>query len=636
MQKQTLQAPKGVKYIGDWPDFWDELPKEPLILNKRLTGCGFTQDAIMNSSIAVVLASPRRALVETKHAKHPHTFLYLPQPTTSKAKAKDNPKQEESLKKQLEKYLAEHDPERFCYSPDGSVNYSDYRKVLTTYDSLPKVIEILSDCGVLHEFTVIVDEFQNILIDVFKASTEWQCLKCLDGLKKVMYVSATPVEEDYLDMVDEFKLLPYWDIEWDKDVISCKPLHLRQYHKIHDEVSRIVKLYRQGNSGFSKVVNGEIKVSTEAVFFINSVSTIISLLPKLGLKQEEVNVICSNTSDNRDGLNKIGFSIGSIPKEGETHKMFTFCTSTVYMGVDFYSTSAVTFVFAELHQDSMIVDISCEIPQIQGRQRLDDNPFKNDIYLYVSKGHPTVTAPDEFDKMIERKSNASEKVMTTYNGMDQSGRDVFLPKLRTSARCDRYKLDYIDVVKDPTTGMESVIINNLVKASEIRATKIIRANYNTPQQIIDATDKVNYVSPQDKEFEAKWISNNNFQRRMKLYCEAKANGVRVDGFCYIEPEYHLAYIELGEAELKRLGYRRSAIEKELAAKSKSVDVAQVVQGMFEVGKWYSTKEINEKLSTVYALANIKRSAKAAQIESYFDVKACQSKKRRGYQIINIK
>jgi len=32
--------------------------------------------------------------------------------------------------------------------------------------------------------------------------------------------------------------------------------------------------------------------------------------------------------------------IGDIPQRGEPHKMFTFCTSTVYIGADFYSTNA--------------------------------------------------------------------------------------------------------------------------------------------------------------------------------------------------------------------------------------------------------------------------------------------------------
>ena len=62
--------------------------------------------------------------------------------------------------------------------------------------------------------------------------------------------------------------------------------------------------------------------------------------------------------------------------------MFTLCTRTVYLGADFYSTNARTFIFSDANVDSLTVDITLDLPQILGRQRLDENPWKNRADLY--------------------------------------------------------------------------------------------------------------------------------------------------------------------------------------------------------------------------------------------------------------
>lgn len=62
--------------------------------------------------------------------------------------------------------------------------------------------------------------------------------------------------------------------------------------------------------------------------------------------------------------------------------MFTLCTRTVYLGADFYSTCARSFIFSDANIDCLSVDISLDLPQILGRQRLDCNPWKNCAELY--------------------------------------------------------------------------------------------------------------------------------------------------------------------------------------------------------------------------------------------------------------
>lgn len=85
------------------------------------------------------------------------------------------------------------------------------------------------------------------------------------------------------------------------------------------------------------------------MIFLNSVTNIANIVHQTGLKPEEVNIIVAKTEGNKTIVREIGkgFDIGTIPLEGERHKMFTFCTSTAFAGCDFYSTCASSFVISD-------------------------------------------------------------------------------------------------------------------------------------------------------------------------------------------------------------------------------------------------------------------------------------------------
>jgi hypothetical protein len=74
-------------------------------------------------------------------------------------------------------------------------------KILVTYDSFRHVREALGDQ--IRNFQVVVDEFQSIFIDArFKSDAELELLYQLQDLQKVCFVSATPMLDKYLDMLD--------------------------------------------------------------------------------------------------------------------------------------------------------------------------------------------------------------------------------------------------------------------------------------------------------------------------------------------------------------------------------------------------------------------------------------------------
>ena len=74
MEKIILDVPKGIRYISEWQEF--NFPETPTIINKQITGCGFTEYCI-NGPQNVILCSPRKILLENKESQHPGKVLYV-------------------------------------------------------------------------------------------------------------------------------------------------------------------------------------------------------------------------------------------------------------------------------------------------------------------------------------------------------------------------------------------------------------------------------------------------------------------------------------------------------------------------------------------------------------------------------
>jgi hypothetical protein len=84
MEKHEIIVPKGIRYIGEtgedgkriWSDYDIANYQEPHILNKTLTGCGFTEYCI-SCPHPIVLISPRRFLLNNKFDQHPSDVYYF-------------------------------------------------------------------------------------------------------------------------------------------------------------------------------------------------------------------------------------------------------------------------------------------------------------------------------------------------------------------------------------------------------------------------------------------------------------------------------------------------------------------------------------------------------------------------------
>jgi hypothetical protein len=511
-------------------------------------------------------------------------------------------------------------------------------KILVTYDSYRIVKDILESLGIFQSFYTVIDEFQTILHDSkFKSNTELDFLYHLHQSHSALFVSATPMLEEYLNMLDEFDGLPYINMDWGSEDPSriLKPaLKVLSMMSVGTKLPEIIQSYKEGNfESAIRMVNGYPTkiISDEAVFYVNSVNHITSIIKKCNLQPEEVNILCSNTPENLKRIQKkLGkkFIIGKVPLEKEKPKMFTFCTRTVYLGADFYSTCARSFIFSDSNIDSLAVDISEDLPQILGRQRLFENPWKNEAtFYYRSICDYRKVSQEEFDKELERKKKATSDLLLAFNSTPDNAKLTLAKTYQENTQSYNYKNNYI-AVNEHQGGTLIPVLNNLVLVNEIRAFRIQQIDYkdrftvfSTIHNTLSSDDIINQKV---SEFLGEYQKLGTFKSKLKLLCEYGFND-QVIGVVLDQIGEHdnikSYYISLGPERLKALGYNRYDIEKELGIVTFSYELLESsIYSEFKVGDKLTLSSIKDRLGYLYSNINYDATPKAKDLENYFEVK----------------
>lgn len=687
-------VPKGIRYVSEWENF--TIPDFPHIMDKQIPGCGFTEWCLTNNQ-DVVLCSPRRILLENKTEQHEGEVYYF-----------RNESEDESGP-QLDKDLTAISAGRKTKSPtyDNSfeiwtrkvdtkkqdlyekkeveiLNYISTRrsqglpfKLLVTYDSFCIIKNILYRKGLLASTQIFIDEMQSIFTDSrFKAGIELGFITHLSDLRKVCFLSATPMMEDYLDLLPYFKDLPYYRLDWksaDPRRINRPNIKVRTCRSVHDAAEKVILPYLAGKfmESFSKGPNGEVikTESREAVIYVNSVSNIIQIISKFNLKPEQVNIICANTSDNRQKvLRKLGkdWSIGKIPLKGEPHKMFTFCTRTVYLGADFYSTNARTFVISDANIETLAVDISLDLPQIMGRQRLIENPWKNCAEFYYKSTIKPNLNKESLDNLIKEKLERTQNILKSIKNSDND------PKVKKSliesmyqlTRLSNYSGNYLAVDRIPTgrqiLSTDGVTyydeldlvpkLNELVMIAERRAFDIQSKDYADRFSVFATIESLEAEGIEEgiKDFLQEYEALPSFYYKLKYLSERKAEGRLTESMLdqVTEPNFRTYLSIFSPEQLKAKSYNITILKRELKLLTMDRDsLYDEVYSIFTVGKAYPSKDIKQLLSEIYEKTGYNRVPTATDIEDFFEVEPTtsvmdhlngQRKRARGYKILKKK
>lgn len=655
-------VPKGIRYISDWSDY--SLYSFPFkhILDKKIPGCGYTEYCL-RCNIPIILCSPRKILLENKEMQHQDTVLYFKNELDEDSgvdkdltkASKDSSQSEddnvdaikrkqaiESLESQLEIYL------EFCIFRQVTP------KILVTYDSFRLLRQFLGDR--LNDFHIVVDEFQSIFVDSrFKSDTELGFIDQLKDLNRVCYVSATPMIDDYLKLVDEFKDLPYYELNWyseDPLRIVRPDLDAKVTQSIQSSAAKIIGEYKSGKFE-TEVTKDGIITSKEAVLYVNSVTNIISIIKKCELVPEECNILCARTASNEMKIKKrLGkeFEIGRVPLRGEQHKMFTFCTRTVYLGADFYSTNARTFIFSDANIDSLAVDITLDLPQILGRQRLIENPWKNRAKLfYKTLRAGNKMTKEEFDEIIREKERITKNLLDGYLDARPEAKHDIAKKYQKDTRASNYRDDYVAV---NTHGGKDLmpVKNELVKISEQRAYDIQQIAYADRFSVFNTLAEEGQIDENVSRGVSVFINQFNslpsFSAKMKFLCEAELSDLEINVILDQVPlQYKNYFLGLGPDRCRALGYNVTKISKELSDVIIEQDLSSLSDKIFKrfaIGGKYSKAEIKTALGEIYSEVGYNRTPKAVDLEEYFVLGNCRlpnsetGKRDAGVEIIKKK
>ena len=667
-----ISIPPGIRYISDWEEFYYKFPRFPHIMDKQIPGCGFTEWCLTNRD-NVILCSPRNMLILNKWEQHIDDVYRVYNDSFDIDPGVDKDLEEEpkpgsvniveNLRKQSEEekrtFQEKLQIELEAYFSKMDALGKPY-KILVTYDSFRQLKDKLEFFKKFNSFQIIVDEFQSIFTDSrFKSNTEMEFVNTLQGIQKVCYLSATPMMNEYLKMIPEFADLPYYELDWESldPLRVMKPLlKVRIIRSVYEPIKKIIDEYKSGNFEIRHVDDGSGKIkiveSKEAMIFVNSVKNIITIIKKCELSPDEVNILCSNTPENLKKIQKtLGkeYSIGKVPLRGEERKMFTLCTRTVYLGADFYSDNARSFILSDANINTLAVDISLDLPQIMGRQRLPENPWKNEAEFYykplVNENKEKLERKD-YEAEVEWKLQVTQNLLNAWKDTRPEAKHSLADTYQRMARLENYKENYVSV--NTHTGNDLVpVINNLVMVAERRAYDIQQRDYKDRFTVFNAmAETFNSILGEDNRKEIKQVIGlyelaKSDAERLKLICDPNLSEL-ARKYLIDQAESRIkGYLTLGYDRIRALGYHTTKIKKELGIVTFSKnDLKTLVQEEFKEGDRIAKSDIKERLAEIYNKIKYKKTPKANDLEEWFDLKpvliTVEGKRVHGFELVEKK
>lgn len=606
MNNITIKAPTTIKYIKDIPTIKDvynnDLPHNAVI-DKQVTGCGGTTLVLTNDQPYIVAVHLIK-MIENKVRQHTG-ILAITGSTTNK---------------EISTYLKN----------------TTVPKIMITYDSLPRLIDMLGFEA--KNFRLLVDEVHCLIgyLDNFKPTV---AIKLIDGMretfKSVSYLTATPTNPKYLpkplQQLDQVK------IEWE-DAVYPDLDHAFSKETLSGDVLATV---------LDKLDN-----STDELFvFYNSkrgVSTLIKSLLKLkpNLSLDDMNILFSDTDDNTTYFKKyLGskFKYGEFP-DGTNNKRLNFISSMGFEGCDFYpnqdtSINPTSIVVSNPKIKSMRFDIKVQLKQICGRIRgaqenkiiylwttLDEDiehTLTEDQYLYAV----TKSRTQSIDALALGESNdVQAHILKTvaklgHDHIILDGSTAIIHPYSVEALMSNYHAMHSDSLVLNNTGNNNVIGNKLAELNPNNCTFSVPKLNPEYTKALGRTPSVRSLITHYESILDSARENPNYRQDIETFL--------------INNPLFSEWLDAGVtiSNMRSLKENRTKIN-EYALSLKIKDTVEAPK--FEIGNFYTAKEIKEILKAYYAKHGIVESAKATSITRWYDVKLTKLNNKDAYKILNIK
>ena len=619
MNISTITVPKGIEYISDIPEiiskYNNDLPHNAVI-SKQLTGTGGTSIALMNDEpyiIAVHLVEMIKCKVNQKDLYPNVLGVY-----------------EGVTRNDIVEYVA-----------NGG------KKILTTYDSIPKIKEALGTRT--KKFRLLVDEFHKLIsyLGNFKPLVAIKLLETSSDFKSVSYLTATPTDYNYLPA--PMKALDIIELDWEGKV--APDLH-HSYIKegmVERVLSTTLDIYDNTDNEIYIFYNSKVGVSA----FIKKL-----LKCKKELTLKDINIMFAQSDANTKYFKKhLGskFKYGT-PPDGINNKRINLISSMGFEGIDFYpnqltGVEPTTIVVSDPDSKSMRYDISVDLVQIVGRFRKNKltqrrvnnkviylwNTQKSDFFLdqdvFLSK---TIKAREDSISHLEAmKDNEMTQELTVtalktkdFDHIILNDKEPILHPYGIEAKMSAYKAMHSDScilnnIEDENIQEDSIIITKLSNLSPELSTFKIPV---LPAEYTKALGRTPSVTKLVAEYESliEDLSENSRDAILNEQCRDA-----IDNFLIINPlfsEWLNAGITTAMMKTNRLN-KNIISEKAIQNRTLMCNTSEVkAQMKLEVGKVYTREELLTKVLDIYQNLNLDNSkAKATDIKKWYKIKTANKK-----------
>ena len=635
--KGTIEVTPGVDYVNDWRDntgkyvLDDIIRVGKVIINKVVTGCGFTTYSLSNV-LDTILISPRLKLILNKmeqfNKDEPLCYYF------NREKGYDG----------KQKTIDELENEFALYQHECEQNKRPL-KILVTYDSFCALASMLEGfkIDISKKFNITVDESHCLIKDIkLKEYSNKSVLSTfidrLFSYKNVLFISATPII-DYMQEIEEFKdnYVCYYELGWSniEQVIqrtyTCNSA-LNAFYQIYTNYVKHQRVF-----DVIYFPNGNARYSYEGVVFLNSVKDICGILRKYIVEEQLINhddvtIICADNKEKLKELHKVHKKLNitrTIPKMGDPHTTWTFVTRTAFEGVDFYSPSASTYVIANYNVSSLSLDIASDIPQIIGRQRRKDNPFRNTLHLFY-KDNKRVLCDDELVASQNFKMQESQRQIAIWQSAPADCKESALNNIDSYIKHNPNEL-YI------TTTSGEPVINNLLIVSERYCYDVIKNHHQWFIMSSNAYGRAYSMPVQElKDRLSKSQSLADALRVAYDYFVCADTALKADylmmlrneGYSYVS----CYYSSLSPERIKACGFNSTKLDTEVANNNAAHKIPVRLPLYFEPGKVYTRRYIKEKLQEIYDNLGIKKTAKATDLNEYATCIPAKKNGERAYRI----
>lgn len=591
MKTTTINIPKETTYLSEALN--DQLPKNSLF-NKGKVGAGGTSIALRNNE-DYIIAVPYVALIQNKFTQSLKDKTFYPHPILGVYG--------EVSKSEIKEYL----------------KTSPIKKIMVTYDSLPKVIEATG-----YDINLLIDEYHLLFKQsVFRAKAVRNILDSFYKFKSYCFMTATELEDTFI--LEELKEVDRTIANWETSLeVTVKPVIAEK--SVLKTTAGIINKFLDG------------MIEGNAYFFLNSVTMIEKLVTTCKLNNSNCRLIYSKYSPK-----KLKVCNGSST---DKEKKINLITSTAFEGADFYDEDAKLFVVSCPSNSNTLVSIETDLNQIAGRVR-DTKYINSIIHIYKHTRYSDLTYQEylyEYKKIQDNQGIYVESL----NGMADVAIDVHvkafnIPSKQSATFSEEHELNpsfyYLDDGKikfdhnKHKLDLYNYKVTRGIYTSKVNlCTEYLNSGFKLKGFYKDDTDlKIIKAGNNFKDtvevVEAIWDDHFNLCRQ---------NVINSANASY--PFLAEAISKLGFEEIRRMNFVVANVKRKLINKETSTsDTVKVLKSLrlnsyIRKGEFIPSSKLKSIFNSIYADLGLDNKPKATDIFNYYE--ANRKKKTIGGKTID--